>query len=71
MGGQHPAPAEGDTELGEGGGGVTGLKRGLLDQAGGGAQEGELRPFSDAAVRKGFITKVYAILTAQESNEEK
>ena len=71
MGGQHPAPAEGDTELGEGSGGAAGLKRGLLDQPGGGAQEGELRPFSDAAVRKGFITKVYAILTAQESNEEK
>ena len=71
MGGQHPAPAGGDTELGEGSGGAAGLKRGLLDLAGGGAQEGELRPFSDAAVRKGFITKVYAILTAQESNEDK
>ena len=71
MGSQHPAPAEGDTELGEGSGGAASLKRGLLDLAVDVAQKEELRPFSDAAVRKGFITKVYAILTAQESNEEK
>ena len=70
MGDPHPAPSEGDTELGEGSGGAASLKRRLLDRAVGGAQEGELRPFSDAAVRKRFIKKVYAILTAQESNEE-